>query len=140
VSELVAILTISQVVKPNERYDFGKVCSAAAHCWDQSFFQQVAHCVALEGLPAFERLISDRTVMRAYQAAQEIMQEEWTPPGGKGIILREWIPTAAAVAKQLDLIMKTNGTTAAAVVDLCARKSLALKLKKNGKVGRPRNK
>ena len=120
---------------------FLRVCAVAALNRDESFFQQVAYCFAYENkLPQPHRTIDDRTVTRAYQAAQKKMQDKRPPSMRGGLVLCEWIPTATGVAKEIDLLMETTGTTAAAVVDLCARKSLVLTLEKNDKIGRPKNK
>jgi hypothetical protein len=143
VSHLVAILTYSRVVNPNEQYDFGKVCLAAAQCYDQSFFQQVAHCVEIESLPAFERSerpISNRTVMHAYQCAQQLMREN--DPRRKtdargGVILRLYIPSATSVAKEIER-MTRKATTNTQARDACARLSINLPLQGHGKAGRPR--
>lgn len=115
---------------------FKTVCAIAGLKMDESFFKQVAHCLALENKPhQIDRPVSDRVVTLAYESAVKKMQVE---PMKKRMIIREWIPSASAVAKEIDLRMGTAGTTAAAVVDLCTRKNLALKIQKHGTVGRPK--
>lgn len=139
VSALVRDVRFSRYSRaPSAVEAFQRVCVAAGQCCDQSFFAQVARCVEIENRPhQFDReTFTDRQVTRAYEAAQDEMRAKRANKAGR-LVLSSPVPSAAAVARELERITRKTATAADAR-DACARQSISLPLQRHGKRGRPK--